>query len=160
MANASTLTIAQICSAINTSLGDALVASGDIIKTLDYDELEEGMNDQKTLQVYPDEETPVSKESGTQMRTFGSDPYIDEEIVIIADYYAIQRGPNIGQEMGELVSGIDAIRANLKAQNCPNPFDLTGIANFQWSWRRVIFDYGGPELKYMGARFRLVLRTY
>lgn len=156
---ASTVTVAQMCDAINTTLGEVLVAAGDLIKSLSYDELEEGINDPNTLQVYPEEQSPVSIGSETQKLTFGSDPYIDEEIIIHADYYARQRS-NIGEDMGGLVVGIDAIRTNLKTQNCPNPFDLIGIATFQWSWRRVVFDYGGPELRYVGARFRLVLRTF
>jgi hypothetical protein len=155
---ASTVTIAQMCDAIDLTLGQVLVASGDLIKSHSYDKLEEGMQDEKTLQVYPESESPVSVESETQQLTFGSTPYIDEEVVIHADYYGRQRS-HIGEDMGQLVDGIDAIRANLKTQNCPNPFGLTGISNFQWSWTRVIFDYGGPDLLYVGARFRLVLRT-
>lgn len=156
---ASTVTVAQICDAINISLGQALEASGDLIKSQNYDKLTEGINDPNILQIYPEEESPVSFGGGTQKLTLGSDPYIDEEIIIHADYYARARS-NLGEDMASLVSGIDAIRANLKTQNCPNPFDLIGIANFQWSWRRVVFDYGDPELKYVGARFRLVLRTF
>jgi hypothetical protein len=156
---ASTVTVAQICTAIDTTLGAALVASGDLTESQNFSELTEGMNDEKVLQIYPEEEAPVSVGSGTQKITFGSTPFIDEEIVIHADYYGRQRS-HIGEDMATLVSGIDAIRANLKTQNCPNPFSLTGIANFQWSWNRVVFEYGGPELKYIGARFRLVFRTF
>lgn len=158
---ASTVTVRQICDAIHDTLGAALVAAGTLIDSQNFDELTEGINDEKILQIYPEEETVVSSGSGTQKLTFGSTPFIDEEIVIHADYYARQRS-HIGEDMDLLVTGIDAIRANLKTQNCPNPFDLTGIANFQWSWRRVVFEYGsqGSEVKYIGARFRLVLRTF
>ena len=156
---ASSVTVAQMCDAIDTTLGEVLVTSGDLIRSDSYDELREGMNDENILQVYPEEQSPVSVGSETQKLTFTDTPFIDEEIVIHADYYAQQRA-HIGEDMAQLVGGIDAIRANLKTQNCPNPFGLTGIANFQWSWRRVVFEYGGPELRYIGARFRLVLRTY
>lgn len=156
---ASTVTIRQICDAINDTLGAVLVASGDLTDSQNFDELTEGINDEKILQIYPEEESPVSVGSETQKLTFGSTPFIDEEIVIFADFYTRQRS-HIGEDMDLLVSGIDAIRANLKTQNCPNPFSLTGIANFQWSWRRVVFEYAGPELRYIGARFRLVLRTF
>lgn len=156
---ASSVTIAQICDAIDTTLGEVLVTASDLVKSHSYDELEEGIQDQNTLQIYPEEQTPVSVGSETQQLTFGSNPYIDEEIIIHCDYFARQRS-HIGEDMGQLVTGIDAIRANLKTQNCPNPFDLVGIANFQWSWSRVVFAYGEPELKYVGARFRLVLRTF
>ena len=155
----STVTIKQICDAIDATLGEVLVLSGDLIRSDNFNQLTEGMNDERVLQIYPDEESPVSMGSQAQKLTFGSDPIIDEEIVILCDFYGRQRS-HIGEDMALLVSGIDAIRANLKGQNCPNPFGLTGIANFQWSWQRVVFDYGSPELKYMGARFRLVLRTF
>lgn len=156
---ASSVTVAQICDAIDTSLGAALVTAGILIKSLSYNEIEEGVNDPNTLQVYPEEQLTVSSGSATQKLTLTDTPYIIEEIVIHADYYARPRS-NIGEDMAGLVAGIDAIRANLKGQNCPNPFDLTGIANFQWSWQRVVFTYGEPELKYVGARFRIVVTTF
>ena len=160
---ASTVTIAQICDAIDTELGEVLVTAGDLTVSQNYDELTEGINDENILQIYPEEESLVSVGSETHAITFKKStettPFIDEEIVIHADYYARQRS-HIGEDMNQLVIGIDAIRNNLKTQNCANPFGLEGIANFQWSWRRVVFEYGGPELRYVGARFRLVLRTY
>lgn len=156
---ASSVTVKQICDAIDSSLGQALIASGDLVDSQNFDELADGINDERILQIYPEEESPVSMGSGTQKLTFGDTPFIDEEIVIHADYYARQRS-HIGEDMAQLVSGVDAIRTNLKGQNCPNPFGLVGIANFQWSWQRVVFSYGGPEVNYIGARFRLVLRTF
>lgn len=156
---ASSVTIAQICDAIDLTLGEVLVTAGVLEKSHSYDELEEGMQDENTLQIYPESQSPVSTGSETQQITFGGTPFIDEEIVIHADYYGRQRS-HIGEDMAQLVIGIDAIRANLKTQNCPNPFGLTGWANFQWSWTRVVFEYGAPELRYIGARFRLVLRTF
>lgn len=156
---ASTVTVEQICDAIDATLGAALVAAGSLIRSDNFDELTEGMNDEKVLQIYPEEETTVSVNSETGQITFGATPFIDEEIVIHADFYGRQRS-HIGEDMAVLVTGIDAIRANLKTQNCPNPFGLTGLANFQWSWQRVVFEYGAPELRYIGARFRLVFRTF
>lgn len=156
---ASTVTIAQMCDAIDTTLGEVLVASGDLIKSHSYNELEEGINDPKTLQIYWEETSPVSVGSETQKLTFTNTPYIDEEHVIHADFFARQRS-NIGEDMNAIVIGVQAIKENLKTQNCPNPFGLEGIAHFQWSARRIIWDYGTPELIYPGARFRLVLRTF
>lgn len=156
---ASAVTVKQICDAIDATLGEALIVSGDLVDSQNFNELTEGMNDERVLQIYPEEESPASVGSETQKLTFGSTPFIDEEIIIHCDFYTRQRS-HLGEDMAMLVSGIDVIRANLKSQNCPNPFNLTGIANFQWSWRRVVFEYGGPELKYIGARFRLVLRTF
>jgi hypothetical protein len=161
---ASTVTIKQICDAVHTSLGLALVAAGDLVRSQNAaatansgEQLTEGINDRNTLQVYPEEQTPVSFGSATQKITLGATPYIHEEFIVHADYYCQQRA-NLGEDMANLVTGIDAIRANLKTQNCPNPFSLMGIPNFQWSWQRVVFEYAGAN--YIGARFRLVLRTY
>lgn len=161
---ASTVTIKQICDAIHEELGQALVASGALTHSQNAaadpqtgEGLTEGINDQNVLQIYPEEQTPVSFGSGTHKISLGSSPYIHEEFIILADYYCQQRA-QIGEDMAKLITGIDAIRANLKSQDCPNPFALTGIPNFQWSWQRVIFEYGGAS--YVGARFRLMLRTY
>lgn len=166
---ASTVTVKQICDAIHEELGLALVAAGDLIRSQNAaadpqtgEGMTEGINDHNTLQVIPEEETPVSFGGGTQKKTLGSNPYIDEEIIIHCDYFTKQR-TNIGEDMAKLITGIDAIRANLKTQTCPNPFGLIGLASFQWSWQRVVFAYGELEstrLNYVGARFRLVLRTY
>jgi hypothetical protein len=156
---ASSVTVAQICDAIDDTLGQVLVDSGNLIVSQSYDELTESITDDRFLQIYPEEQLDTSVDSETQKMTLGGTPYIQEDIVVNVDYYARQRS-HIGEDMGLLVSGIDEIRANLKTQNCDNPFGLTGIANFIWSWRRVIFEYGGPEQKYIGARFRLVLRTF
>jgi hypothetical protein len=153
------ITIKQICDAIDLTLGEVLVIAGVLVRSDNFSELTEGINDEKVLQIYPEEESTVSVGSNTQKITFGGTPFTDEEIIIHADFYARQRS-HIGEDMAALVTGIDAIRANLKSQNCPNPFGLQGIANFQWSWTRVVFDYGAPELKYIGARFRLVLRIF
>lgn len=156
---ASPLTVAAICDAIDEELGQVLIASGDLTVSQSYDELSESVTDDKFLQIYPEEQLQASVGSETQKMTLTDTPYIQEDIVINVDYYARQRS-HIGEDMSLLVSGIDAIRANLKTQNCPNPFALTDIATFTWSWRRVIFEYGGPEQKYVGARFRLVIRTF
>jgi hypothetical protein len=164
---ASTVTVKQICDAIHEELGLALVAAGDLTRSQNAaadpqtgEGLTEGINDRNTLQVYWEEETPVSTGGGTQKKTLGSAnaaPYIDEEIVILADYFCQQRA-NIGEDMAKLITGVDAIRANLKTQDRPNPFGLIGIASFQWSGQRVVFVYSGVD--YIGARFRLVLRTF
>lgn len=161
---ASTVTINQICDAIHTSLGQALVTATALTRSQNAaatansgEQLTDGINDRNVLQIYPEEQTPVSAGSATQKFSLGSAPYIHEEFVIHADYYCQQRS-NLGEDMATLITGIDAIRANLKGQNCPNPFSLTGIPNFQWSWQRVVFEYDG--VLYVGARFRLVLRTY
>ena len=150
--------VSEICDAIDTTLGEVLVTAGVLVRSQSFDELTEGMNDPLTLQIYPEEESNVNAIGGTQQRTFGSDPVIEEEITIHADFYAKARA-NIGEDMAALVTGIDAIRDNLKTQHCPI-FGLAALKTFQWSWRRVVFNYGEPELKYIGAQFVLRFRVF
>lgn len=156
---ASTVTVAQMCDAIHSTVGAVLVASGDLVKALNYNQLEEGMADRPTLQIYPQRGGPVSGQSGTQKLTLDSDPYILEQVTIFMDLYAARRS-NLNEDMEAVVDGLDAINANLKTQQCPNPFGLTGISTFQWSWERVIFDYDSPEEKYPGIRYTLILETF
>lgn len=167
---ASALNVKDICDAIHQELGLALVAAGDLIRSQNAaadpqtgEGLTEGINDRNILQIYPEEQAPVSVGSATHKITLGKKsanetPYIDEEIVILADYYCQQRA-HIGEDMAKLITGIDAIRGNLKTQDCP-AFGVVSIRSFQWSWQRTVFAYGEPQLNYVGARFRLVLRTY
>lgn len=161
MTRYSDIKISEICDAIDAALGEVLVASGDLVRSDNYDELTEGMNDQKVLQIYPDSENPVDSFGGqgqTHKMTLGSDPVIIEEITIVCDFYARQRS-HIGEDMKALVTGIDAIRANLKTQQCPI-FNVAALREFQWRWERTIFEYGAPELKYIGVRFYLTFRIY
>lgn len=145
------VTYQQMCDAIESYLA----AATSLVRTQSYDELTEGMQDTPTIQVYPEACDPVSAGSGTQ--TFALRGGVIQEVhTIHVDYYARQRS-HIGQDMAALVGGIDEIVTLLEETGCP-PFGLEGIKNFQWSWRRVVFDYGGAA--YMGARFTLTLRTF
>lgn len=154
-------TIKEMCDAIHQDLGLALVATGALTRSENAaaepqtgEGLNEGINDPNVLQVYPEERPPVSVGSGTVKITLAGNR--DKELVIHADYYTRQRA-NIGEDMYKLVTGIDAIEVNLDAQACPY-FGQEKIKSFQYSWQRVIFDYAG--VSYVGARFRLVLRTF
>jgi len=146
-----TVTYAEMCDAIR----DTLAAAPSVRRAQGYDELTEGMQDQPAFQVYPEGCDPVSVESQTQTFTMQAG-VIQETHIIYVDYYARQRS-HIGEDMAALVEGIDEIIPILEAQMC-SPFGLDGIKNFQWSWGRAVFDYG--NVKYMGARFELRLRTF
>ena len=152
------ITYAQMCDAITAYLATA----ASLKRTESYDELSEGMQDTPTIQVYPEGCETVSADSGTHVATFGGGsgtPVIQETHIINVDYYARQRS-HLGEDMAALVTGIDEIVTLLEAAHeCPH-FGLDGIKNYQWSWRRVIFDYGGQDNKYMGARFTITLRTF
>lgn len=158
-----TATVKECCDAIHASLGLVLVAAGDLVRSQNAaadpqtnEGLTEGINDLNVLQVYPEERPNVSTGSGTVKTTLAGNK--DKELVVFADYYTKQRA-NIGEDMALLITGIDAIEGNLDAQDCPY-FGLSKIKSFQYSWQRVVFAYGERQLNYVGARFRLVLRTY
>lgn len=158
----SNTTLAEMCTAIHWTLGNALVNSSDLTVSQNYNQLTEGMNDPDVLQIYPESQSPVDSKSGaTQKLTLGdaNGPVIQEEVTLHCDYYAKARGSDLNEDMAALIAGVDAIRANLKTQDCP-PFGLTNCQSFQWSWSRATFLYGEPELKYIGARFVIILRLF
>lgn len=144
------ITYDQMLTAVYNHIDAALTARGQ-----NFNALTEGMNDTPTIQVYPESCDPVSSDSGTQTFTFQSG-VIQETHVVHVDYYARQRS-HLGEDMAALVVGLDAICTAIEAAGCP-PFGLEGIKNFQWSWSRVLFDYGA--VSYVGARFVLRLRTF
>lgn len=149
------INVSAICDAIEATLSTA----AGLARSQSYDELTEGMNDTPTLQVYP--------ESGGQDVTTNTDRTTfraglqQEEIVINADLYARQRS-HIGEDMAQLVTSLDAIRAVLKIQKTGNYFGMAdkGIKAFAWTWQRVIFTYGESAQKYVGVRFVLTLRMF
>lgn len=155
MTRYSEITVAQICTAIETYIGNALVTSGDLNVSQDYDKLTEGINDEKVLQVYPERAEPISEFSQQGQMTMGTDPVIAETVTIHADFYARQRS-HIGEDMKALVTGLDVIRAAIKAEACDN-FGID-IKEFQWRWERVAFEYG--SVLYAGARFYITVRIY
>lgn len=146
-----TLTYAEMCDTIR----DTLAAAPSVARAQSYDELTEGMQDQPAFQVYPEGCEPVAVGSATHVNTFRGG-IIRETHTIHVDYYARQRS-HIGEDMAAIVEGVDEIVPILEAETCP-PFGLSGIKTFQWSWARVVFEYGGVQ--YMGARFTIMLSTF
>ena len=147
------ITLAQMCNAIETTLSAATIA----MRTQSYDGLTEGMNDLPTLQIYPDGGNQDAQ-TNTNMTTFQGGTK-QSSITIFADYYSRQRS-QLGEDMKGLVDGIDAITDVFEAQNKTPFFGLKGIKNFKWSWQRVAFTYADESIKYMGARFTIILRVY
>lgn len=147
------ITIAQMVDAVELTLSAALTTG----VSQSYDGLTEGVNDLPTLQVYW-ESCNQDAQTGTNMSTFQGGTK-QTSTVIHADYYARQRS-QIGEDMKALVDGTDAIIEVLERQNKSPFFDLGGIKNFKWSASRVIFTYADEQIKYMGARFIIELRTY
>lgn len=152
-------TIAEICDAVDTYIGEELVTSHELIRSESYDELSEGIQDEQVLQIYPEQILPVSTESGTGMRTLGgyNDGVIHETIIITVRYFARQRS-HIGDDMAVLVPGIEAIRNKLKAQTACPPFGLSNVGSFQWGGNLTTFDYGGAL--YIGWEWSLVFEVF
>jgi hypothetical protein len=146
----STLTLAQMCDAIESELS----AATGIARSQSYDELTEGIHEDILLQVWPQSGSPVSTGSNTQKLTLGND-VIAEEIIIFADLYRPRR--HLGEDMKAIVDGVDGVREVMKEQDCP-PFDLTGIRTFKWSWAIGSFEYQGvTDLR---GRFTIVLNVF
>ena len=149
------LTIAEICDAIDTTLG----AATGISRSQSYDELTEGVHagDLPLLQIYPDS-GEADIESGTDRSTFRAG-IRQTQFIIVADLYARQRS-HIGEDMHALVDSIDAIIAVLEAQDTKDYFGQDGIQAFRWRFERVTFMYGDPQIPYVGARFYLTIRVF
>jgi hypothetical protein len=147
-----TVTLAQICDAIETTLGAATT----VTRSQSYDGLTEGVHDTPLLQVYP--ENGTQDVGGATDRTTFRGGVRQTEFTVHADYYAAARGTSIGEEMGRLVDGIDAITNVLEGQDQKPYFGLEGIKAFSWRWDRVIFDYAG--VAFVGARFAIVVRVF
>ena len=148
-----TITLAQICNAIKTTLATA--AEVDVSQS--YNELTEAVVDQKLLQVYPD--SGQQDPSGSTDRTTFQAKVRQTSITILVDYYAKQRS-NLGEDMAQLVDGIDAITNVFEAQDTKPYFGLDGIRAFSWSWQRATFEYGDPLQRLIGARFTIILRIF
>ena len=146
------ITLAQMCDAIESTLDDATTLK----RSQSYDGLTEGVHTTPLLQVYP--QSGGQDPSGTADRTTFSAGVRQTEVVVYADYYAAERGTSIGEEMGRLVDGIDAITNIVEGQDQKPYFNLVGIKGFSWRWDRVTFDYGG--VRYVGARFMFTLRVF
>ncbi len=149
------ITIAQICNAIESTLG----AATGISRSQSYDELTEGLppGDLPLLQVYP--ETGEADVAGATDRSTFRAGVRQTELVIVADLYARQRS-HIGEDMAALVDGVDAVIDVLEAQDTKNYFGLAGVQAVRWRFERVTFVYGDPQLPYVGARFYLTVRVF
>jgi hypothetical protein len=147
-----TYTLDELCDGIH----DTLAAAASLVRTEKYDEISEGMQDYPTLQVYPEENTGASWETETDRITLAKSSYgrSTKEYIVHADLYAHQLG-TIAEDMAQLVTTINEFEDILDMQDCPI-FSLDFVQSFRWSWRRVVFEYGG--VPYIGARFIITVR--
>lgn len=152
----STVTLVTMCNAIEATLG----AAPGLERSQSYNELTEGIHDCPLLQVYWEDLPSVDSDSvpgQTDRMTFGgSNVRRQYTITFFADLYAASL-KDIGEDMGRLLPVVDEFIAILEAQTCP-PFGVEGVKSFQWSAKRVVFQYA--KIKYVGARFTLHLRLF
>jgi hypothetical protein len=147
------ITIAQICDAIETTLSSATGLN----RSETYSELSDGITEEAWLQVYPETlETDVA--TGTDRTTFRGGVR-QTEFTFHADLYARQRS-HIGDDMRLLVQLIDAIVVKLEQQATKPYFGLEGIKAFRWRGERVTFIYGDRQLPYVGMRFTITVRVF
>jgi hypothetical protein len=145
--------LSTICDAIETTLA----AATGLVRTQSYDELTEGIHDWPMLQVYP-ESGELDPSGRTDRTTFGAGVQQDRTI-IHADLYVRQRA-HIGEDMSALVNMIDAIKQVLRHEGADTLFGVANLQSIHWRWERVVFIYGDPELKYVGARFYIEVLTF
>ena len=145
------ITIAQMCDAVNATLGTAASLS----RSQSYDELTGGMNDTPTLQVYW--ESTVCDVGGNNDRTSFRGGVRQKEYTLHADIYANQL-KNVGPDNELVVNLADEIEDILEAQDTKPYFGLAGIQAFRWEATRVIFSYDG--VSFPGARYIITLRVF
>lgn len=147
------ITLGQILNAVKNTLAVAPT----LARSMSYNELTEGINDTPLLQVYP--ESGDQDPTGSTDRTTFKAAVRQTNFTVNCDYYAHTRA-NLGEDMAKLVDGIDAMTTIFEAQDTKPYFGLDGIRAYHWSWQRVIFDYGDAQIKYVGARFTITIRTF
>ncbi len=148
------VTLSSICTAIRNTLATATGLN----VAQDTTQITEGIHDLPLLQVYP-ESGEVDPSGRTDRTTFGAGVQQDR-MVIHADLYVRQRS-HLQEDMDTLIDMIDAVIYTLKHDAADTMFGgLDNFQGFHWSWQRVIFEYGDPLAKYVGARFRIEVTTF
>ena len=146
-----TITLTQICQAIETTLSPA------VTYTQTASEMKDGMADQPTLQVYPQSGTS-SPPQNTDRSSFQANVR-QQEIIVYADLYATPRS-EIGEDFALLLPLIDAMIDEIEKQDTKPYFGLIGIKAFRWDWLRATFQYNDLTQQYAGARFTFYLRVF
>lgn len=149
----SAVKIGDLVKAIRDDLANA---SGVKLST-GYDTLTEGINEFPLVQVIP-EEGEQAHQSNTDRTTFGAKLRF-EQMVIHADVYAIQRH-SLADDMKAVIDVADNVKARLDLQTTRPPFGVAGVDTWSYTWRRVIFEYGDSQVKYMGIRFILTFTMH
>lgn len=142
--------------AILDAIESTLAANPLLARAMKFDELTEGANDLPMIQVYP-EAGEQDAENTNDRTTYGGKVRITK-FTITVDLYARQRS-QLGEDMAALVALIDEMQTILDAQGL-TLFGLPHIKSFRWSWQRVSFVYGDPQVTYVGARYTITTWTF
>jgi len=151
-----TVTIAQICDAIESTLGGATGMN----RVQSYDELTEGIAaaDLPLLQVYW-ESLGIDPGGGTDRTAFRGG-LRQKPFVIHADVYAARRH-QLGQDNEALVNIVDAMIDVIEEQDTKPYFGLAEIKSFSVdSITRSLFLYPDEQNKFVGARFVFTVWAY
>lgn len=143
-------------------VGDAIVttleAAPSLVAVQAHDEISDGMTDPPTLQVYWQRDT-TDPEGNTSMTTFRTGVQ-QVDTVYYADLFARQRSANLAEDMKQLYTSMTEIREILEAQRTKPYFGLAGIQAFRWSAERATWTYDDPSLRFVGARFTIMIRIF
>lgn len=152
------ITIAQICSDIQTAMTGITTASGKTIIVHNYDEIKEGMPDYPLMQIYP-EDLEVDSRTETDATTLSKVVRV-HRLTVHLDVYAHTRN-QIDENMQEMVECWDAVEDQLEdttsGAGCPI-FNQELIRNIHWTAERVRFEY--QTLEFSGVRFILTLEVF
>lgn len=147
------VTLTQICDGVETTLSAAVGMK----TTATFSELTEGVAslDCPLLEIYP--QAGSCDPSGNTDRTSFQAGTQQTVVTVYLDLYARLRS-QLGEDLGEMVTMVDAITDVLQAQERLPFFGVAGIKAFSWNWRKVTHVRAGA--KYVGARFTLSLKIF
>lgn len=109
------------------------------------------------LQVYPERGSTDSGSSSDRASFRAGIRRTD--VTIFADLYARQRS-DISTDLRAAFELFDEIERHLIDQQVKPYFGLPEIKSFNWQWERVTFEYGDPNLPYVGIRITFMVKVF
>lgn len=146
-----TVTLKQLCDAI----ADAIETNVSEVQEVQRpDELSEGINSERLVQVYPVSWNQDST-GNIHQQTFGGRTR-NQETIIHVDVYARQRA-SLADDMALTILLADALNNFFETQVKPY-FAFEYIRAYAWRGERLQFEYG--QALYVGVRYTLTLFTF
>lgn len=141
MTTHSKVTLVELVGAIETAMS-AITSS--------VVELDEGISDERTIQVYPSE-FEGAKNSRTDRNTMGGGLKL-RRYVIRVDVYSTPRA-NLDEDITAAMTDAYSVIGVLEDQTDNPAFGLSGVHTFHWTGRLGVFTYASAE--YWGSQFTL-----